>query len=307
MAMFRRSIPTSVLENHVLIQEFLKLSDKFYDRFTKRVAGLTDEEYLWEPADYCWSLRRGADGKLRMQWGLVFDEPEPVTTIAWRYTHISDLLSEERCARYVGLQPEPEDLFADGAPADASSARDRFEACFARWKRYVGAIDESAVYDKVGRVNPRHPDGTRAEFVLHILDEVIHHGAEIGVLRDLYRAPRLHDGDATALLRGADVPAEAIARLRGERPDLVLFAATMAEWDAIPRLIELGFGVDGRNGRNALHHAAAEGRADIVQLLLDAGADPDGKDPVYKVTPDVWAQFFGHDEIAETVRAARDG
>jgi hypothetical protein len=36
-------------------------------------------------------------------------------------------------------------------------------------------------------------DGT--SFALHILDELIHHGAEVGVLRDLYRAqpgaPRL--------------------------------------------------------------------------------------------------------------------
>jgi len=289
----------------VLIEEFLKLSDKFYDRFTARIAGLTDDEYLWEPAEYCWSLKHGTDGKLHMQWGLVFDEAAPVTTIAWRYTHISDLLSEERCAKYVGLEPETEDLFADGAPPDASSARELFEKCFARWKRYVGAIDESTLYDKVGPVNPRWPNSTRAEFVLHILDEAIHHGAEIGVLRDLYQAPRVHDADAVALLHGGDVSAKAVERLRRDRPDLVLHAAVMAEWDAIPRLLELGFGVEGRDGRTALHHAAAEGRPDVVRALLDAGADPAATDPMYKVTPDVWAQFFHHEEIAETIRAAR--
>src|SRR5688572_3266661 len=160
-----------------LKQEFLDLSDKFYKRFTERIEGMTDEEYWWEPAPDCWSLKRGKDGKLHMQWGLVFDEVAPVTTIAWRYTHVSDLLAEERCAKFVGLEPEPEDYLADGAPPDAASARELFEKCFARWKRYVSAIDESTLFDKVGPVAPRFPDQTRTTFVLHILDEVIHHGA----------------------------------------------------------------------------------------------------------------------------------
>ena len=288
----------------MLIDEFVKLSDKFYDRFTARIEGLTDEEYLWEPADYCWSLTPWKDGKLRLQWGLVFDETPPVTTIAWRYTHISDLLSEERCATYVGLEPEGEDLIKEGAPPDAASARDFFERAFARWKRYVSAIDESKVYEKVG-LNPRFPESTRAEFVLHILDEVIHHGAEIGVLRDLYRARGADDPDVSTLLRSGHPPDQAVERLRKERPDLMLYAAVMGEWDAIPRLLELGFSLDGRNGRTPLHHAAAEGRADLVRLLLDAGADVNAKDPVYKATPDVWADFFGRSEVAELLRAAK--
>lgn len=286
-----------------LRQQFLDLSDKFFTRFTARLEGLTDEEYLWEPAPDCWSLRRGADGRLEMHWGLVFDEPHPVTTIAWRYTHVIDLLSEERCATWVGLDPEPEDLFADGAPPDAKTAREMLERAFARWKRYVGAVDDYWV--KLGPLARDWSERPRATFVLHILDEVIHHGAEIGVLRDLYRARAQHDPEVSALLYGEELPAEAIERVRARRPDLVLVAAELAYWEAIPRLLELGFGVEGRGGRTPLHHAAAEGRVDMVKLLIDAGADVDVRDPVYEVPPVEWAKFFRRREAVELLERSK--
>jgi hypothetical protein len=280
-------------------KEFLDLSDKFYARFTDRIEGLGDEEYLWQPVPDCWSLQRDSDGKLHVQWGLVFDEVPPFTTIAWRYTHISDLLSEERCATWIGLEPEAEDLFAMGAPADASAARDMFQKAFARWKRYLAAADESTFFDEIGPVAQGFADRTRATFILDILDEAIHHGAEVGVLRDLYRAQRGQDGDVSALLRGESIAPTAIENSRAKHPDLTLRAAATAYWEAIPHLLELGFGVEGRDGRTPLHHAAADGRLELMKLLIDAGADVTARDPVYKATPAEWADYFGHKEAVE--------
>lgn len=292
-----------------LKKEFLDLSDKFYGRFTTRIDGLSDEEYLWEPVPDCWSLERRDDGKLHMRWGLVFDEAAPVTTVAWRYTHIIDLLSEERCATWIGLQPEAEDLFADGAPGDVRTARDLFEKAFARWKRYVTAADDATFFDEIGPVGRMFGNQTRAQFILHILDEVIHHGAEIGVLRDLYRAQRSQDADVAALLRGQEISGSVLDEVRSRRPDLVLYAAAMASWDAIPRLLELGFGVEGREGRTPLHHAAAEGRIDIIEALIDAGADVTARDPIYRATPSEWAAYFGRSEAVEFLgkKASEDG
>ena len=144
-----------------LIQEFLDLSDKFCTRFTARLDGLTDDEYLWEPAPDCWSLSPDADGKLQMRWGLIFDEVAPVTTIAWRLTHISDLFSEERCANNIGLEPEPENLFENGAPGDVATARDLLERAFARWKRYVSATDASRLFEKIGPIAGQWASTTR--------------------------------------------------------------------------------------------------------------------------------------------------
>ena len=77
----------------------------------------------------------------------------------------------------------------------------------------------------------------------------------------------------------------------------------MASWDAIPHLLALGFGVEGRDGRTPLHHAAAEGRLDTMQLLIGAGADVRARDPVYKATPADWAAFFDRHEAVELLRS----
>jgi hypothetical protein len=284
--------------------DLLALSDKFFDRFTARLDGLTDEEYLWEPAPDCWSIEPDADGKLRMTWGLIFDEPAPTTTIAWRYTHISDLLQEERCATWIGVSPEPDDLLADGAPPDAAGARGLLDASFARWKRYLSATPEAGLFEPLGKIAGEWAGNTRMFFILHILDEVIHHGAEVGVLRDIYRSQQSYDPVVSALLRGQRPDQAAIEGVRAAHPDLTLLAAATARWDAIPLLLDLGFGIEGRNGRTPLHHAAADGRLDLMQRLIDAGADLQAKDPVYDATPLEWAAFFGRDEAAALLKAA---
>src|SRR5437879_6428826 len=93
-------------------RELLTLSDFALERLAQRIDDLGDVEYLWEPAPDSWSLAPGQDGRLHLQWGPLFDEEPPITTIAWRLTHIIDLLSEERCATWIGLEPEAENLFS---------------------------------------------------------------------------------------------------------------------------------------------------------------------------------------------------
>ncbi len=285
-----------------LKDEFLRLSDKWFNRFASRLEGLTDEEYHWEPVPDCWSIEPDEHGRYNMRWGRVFDEVPPVTTIAWRYTHVIDLLCEERCATYIGVEPEPENIFANGAPPDVRTAGEMLDAAFARWKRYISATDYSKIFDKIGPVGGPLGRATRSTFVLHILDEAIHHGAEIGVLRDLYRAQHDTDPEMTKFLKGEDVDASTVDRLKREQPDLVRTAAATAYWDAIPRLLELGFS-PGAEGRTAVHHAAAEGRVYLMKLLLGAGAPHDSLDPVYNVAPIVWAQFFNQTEAEQFLRS----
>ena len=286
-------------------RELIALSDEACGRLARRIEDLTDEEYFWEPASEVWTLRPGDDGRLHMQFGLIFDETPPVTTIAWRLTHIIDLLSEERCATWIGLSPEPENLFADGAPATAPVARDLLAAANERWKRYVSAFE--GLFERVGPIGRQFADATRMTFILHIIDELIHHAAEVGVLRDLYRARRPADPVTTALLSGdpaaiSDLAPGAVEAARAAHPDLVLLAAATARWESVPRLIELGFGIDGRDGRTPLHHAAAAGRTDLVRLLIDRGATVTTRDPVYRATPVEWAEFFDQSAAAALLR-----
>ncbi len=290
--------------------ELLALSDQWRRRFEARLEGLTDEEFFWEPVPGCWSVHRGPDGTMQGDFGLVFTEEAPVTTIVWRIAHIIDMLKEDRCALLLGLEPEPS-AAEEWIPSSTDEARDMLERAYAAWRRYLSDTDGDELGTPISRIF-HGVESTRLTFILHILDEVIHHGAEVGVLRDLWRANQPRDEFVDACLRAdraavdAFVAADAqvVDRTRKARPDLMVEAAATARWDAVPLLVELGFSLEGSTGRSALHHAAAAGNLPLVRLLVEHGADVGARDPIYKVEPVEWARFFSRADVAEYLATA---
>jgi hypothetical protein len=137
-----------------------------------------------------------------------------------------------------------------------------------------------------------------------MVDEHIHHAAEVALLRDLHRATGGPDGGAAAtplqqVLSGGRPSDSELDSLRAERPDLVLWAAANGYWRAVPLLVEAGFAVDAeQRGATALHHAAAAGETAIVQMLLDRGADPSQEDEVFHARPAGWAAYFRRTGVA---------
>ena len=112
----------------------------------------------------------------------------PITTIAWRVAHITDILAQERNATWLGLPPVgPDDLSAE---ATAAAAIERLERANAIWEQYLDAVDDDRLWQRVGPVGGFFADATRVAFVLHEIDELIHHGAEVALLRDLYTTRR---------------------------------------------------------------------------------------------------------------------
>src|SRR5215472_8459977 len=68
--------------------------DYIWERLADRLGGLTDEEYFWEPAAGCWSLRQDEQGRWRLDGGGgggPAPDPVPVTTIAWRLGHLGGM------------------------------------------------------------------------------------------------------------------------------------------------------------------------------------------------------------------------
>ena len=167
--------------------DLVGLAKYAFGRLRTRLAGLPDEEYLWEPVAGCWSVRPAADGTFRADRVRPEPVPPPFTTIAWRVAHVIDVLAGERNATWLGV-PAVGALDRAGDPGTAGDALRQLDDAFALFRAHVAAVDAATLTDPVGPVGGRYADSTRAAFVLHELDELIHHGAEIAALRDLYRA-----------------------------------------------------------------------------------------------------------------------
>lgn len=140
-----------------------------------RLRGLTDEEYFWEPVPGCWSIRRKDDGTYAMDWAWPAPTPLPVATIAWRLCHIG--------IQTLGIRSSA--LFGDGSLTLET----------ARWPRNAAeALRALAMHYENWRtgVHTKNPDDdeTFATLVLHMNREIIHHGAQIELMRDLYRTSR---------------------------------------------------------------------------------------------------------------------
>ncbi len=160
-----------------------------------RLDGLTDDEYFWEPAAGMWSVRRrgspGAVGEIGGgDWTIDFALPEPspppVTTIAWRLAHLVVGVFGARAASHFGGPPAAYDTFAYAGTATEALAQ--LDAAYAAWTGGVAGLDEAALRRAVGPAEGPFAEHPMAELVLHISREAIHHGAEIMLLRDLYRA-----------------------------------------------------------------------------------------------------------------------
>ena len=154
--------------------------------FRPRLAGLTDEEYFWEPVDGCWTVRP-ADGRTFVpDWQWPAPTPAPVTTIAWRMCHIGGPVLGIRANAHFGYSAlTVENIAWPGTAADAIA----FVAdSYAAWKTGIDALDDGGLAAPIGPAEGPFADEPFAALIMHINREVIHHGAEVALLRDLYRA-----------------------------------------------------------------------------------------------------------------------
>ncbi|MFE5796501.1 DinB family protein [Streptomyces sp. NPDC056503] len=163
------------------------------------VGPMTDAEYLWEPAPGCWSVRRRADGPGPAaalltgagEWGRETSPyphpvPPPFTTLAWRLTHLSELLAL-RADHTDGTRSLTRDDYR--AAGDAATAIADFDTAAGAWRAALLSVDDKDL-DTVGHCSYPHggdPEEPFLEIVWWVNQELLHHGAEIALLRDLHR------------------------------------------------------------------------------------------------------------------------
>lgn len=160
-----------------------------------RLEGLTDEEYFWEPVPGAWSVRPRGTSPAPVQGGVgshtvdfAFPEPvpAPVTTIAWRLAHVVVGVLAVRNAAHAGGPPASYESWEYAGTAAAALAQ--LDAEMARWVGHVASLDPARLRLPCGPSEGPWADQPFAALVLHLNREVIHHGAEICLLRDLHAA-----------------------------------------------------------------------------------------------------------------------
>jgi hypothetical protein len=149
--------------NDERLHELVSL-DYYFARLRDRLVGLSDEELAWKPTE---------DDRI---------------TIAWRLGHITSFLIDERNWLFLGQQP-PTRQADDGAAATADEAIARLEAAYAEWTELIASVPADEWWEPLGPMAGVYANADRVAFVVHIMDELIHHGAEVALLRDLYRSP----------------------------------------------------------------------------------------------------------------------
>lgn len=107
-----------------------------------------------------------------------------MTTIAWRLAHIVVGVLGARVHSHFG-GPEV-DYLSFAYAGTAHEALTQVDEAFAAWTAGVRGWDEAALAEPCGPSEGPWAEHPRVELVLHINRELIHHGAEIALLRDLY-------------------------------------------------------------------------------------------------------------------------
>lgn len=158
-----------------------------------RLEGLTDEEYLWEPAPGCWNLHprgtgaapiQGGSGAMTIDFAAPAPDPAPLTTIAWRLGHVIVGVLGMRNASHFGR--EPVDYLSFEYAETAAGALGQLDAEYARWREGVATLTEQELARPCGPTEGEYAEWPLAALVLHINREVIHHLAEVSLLRDLH-------------------------------------------------------------------------------------------------------------------------
>jgi hypothetical protein len=169
---------------------FLAQWDYFAGVLFDRLSGLTDDEYLWEPAPSVLTVRL-KDGKPTPDtFGM---EPSGTVnlprTIAWSVGHLASG-TWERADYLVGEHRlQPGDLTW---PMSADEGVALLSDGLARWRNGIAAMSDTDL-DTVGRsAFPRglDPELPLMEVVWWVNKELIYHASEIWYVRDLYAARR---------------------------------------------------------------------------------------------------------------------
>lgn len=151
-----------------------------------RLDGLDDDEYLWRPRPDSAALVRDGDGWVAQTPA----ERVGVPTIGWRMHHIT-LCIHIRSSTFFGDGSLPGvDMFdprhQPAVMGTADAAVTQLAQAHRTWRDQVRGMSDETLLEPLGPLGAFFADDPMAALALHVNREVMHHGGETGLLRDLY-------------------------------------------------------------------------------------------------------------------------
>jgi len=166
----------------------LDLLDYPWEQLTGRLEGLTDDEYGWQPDPDGWTVVAEGQERWRAQIERPSPEPAPVTSIAWRMWHIGEDCFEYYSGRAFGSTGL--DLVEGDWVGSCDEAIDALAKCFDNFRAGIAGLGDRLL-DKLGPEWGPFEHHSFFDLAVHAQRELVHHGAEIAVLRDMYRVRNL--------------------------------------------------------------------------------------------------------------------
>jgi DinB superfamily len=157
-----------------------------------RLDTIDDEAYRWEPVDGTWGIRRRSEarsgrpqgaGDVVMDLDLPSPDPAPLTTVAWRMGHVA-MVFGERAANHFGNGGVS--YSTTRWPSTVDGMRSLLDEHHDAWVAGVRALDGDDLGRPCGPAEGPYAEAPMASLVLHVHREVLHHGAEIALMMDLF-------------------------------------------------------------------------------------------------------------------------
>jgi ankyrin repeat protein len=202
--------------------------------------------------------------------------------------------------RLAPLQPTPQELLEEEL---------RFAAEAGRLDRVELLIRHGVDVNGLGMRHPTLHDRNALELALanahlEVADLLVEAGATAAAqdpAERLLAACMAGDRQRVRELLAADehLAAEAV----GRDPRRLINAVELDRPDAVRLLVDIGFDVNEKMRTTALHLAAYDGNQDMVELLLELGANPLVRDDDFNATASGWARHAHHHALADELAA----
>lgn len=159
--------------------------DLTWSLFEYHLERLAPDDFLWEPAPLCWTVRRSPDGTWRPDWADSEPDPVPVPTIAWLTWHIGwwwGVTLDHAQGR------PPRDRTLVTWPGEGAPTITWLYDLRTQWLTVLDDVTDTELDAPAPFPWPDAPDRTVADMLAWANAELMKNAAEIGQLRMLRAA-----------------------------------------------------------------------------------------------------------------------